>query len=145
VDINTTSQPVEEIRAEIAGCIDAAYNLSLTIDGEAIAAKQLSQLRVRSVPFAVVYPDQGVPTIPPIPPDIYSPAVSDGYYVMLKSMTVGHHTLHFTGASPGCNYAPTGFDLGPWSVDVTYNLTIKPVSLLEGHEFDKEHNFKPGR
>jgi hypothetical protein len=133
-DINTnpppTAQPVRELRAEIAGCIDHAYNLSVEIDGVVIPAKELlDHARVRSTPFAVVLPPAGLPTIPPTPPGIYSPAVSDGYYVMLRPLSVGTHTLHFTGVSPGCTYSQTGFVAPGVSVDVTYNLTIEPVLL----------------
>ena len=129
VDINTAAQPVNELRAEIAGCMDAAYNLSLEVDGQAIPARELMRSRVLSVPFVTVLPANGVPTIPPTPAGIYSPSVDDGYYVMLKPLPVGPHTLHFTGASPGCDYPPTGFHSPAISVDVTYQLTIVPVSL----------------
>jgi hypothetical protein len=127
VDINITTQPVSELRAEIAGCLDAATNISLTVDGEDIPIGARS--RVLSVPFAAVIPPDGVPTNPPVPAAIYSPAVDDGYYVMLRPLSVGPHTLHFTGASPGCDYSPTNFHVDPISVDVTYHLTIEPVSL----------------
>jgi hypothetical protein len=129
VDINTAAQPVAELRAEIAGCLDAATNISLMVDGQVIPSRELMRSRVRSVPFAVVFPADGLPTNPPVPAAIYSPAVDDGYYVMLRPLPVGTHTLHFTGASPGCDYPPTGFHVDPWSVDVTYQLTIVPVSL----------------
>jgi len=129
VDINTTNQPVSELRAEIAGCLDAATDITLEVDGQVVSSKTLSQSRVRSIPFAAVLPANGVPTIPPAPAGIYSPAVDDGYYVMLKPLAVGQHTLHFTGAHPGCSYEPTGFSLDPFSLDVTYQLTIVPVSL----------------
>lgn len=128
-DVNTTNQPVSELRAEIAGCMDAATNLSLVLDGQVIPARTLKQSRVRSVPFALTYPDQGLPGDPPIPADIYSPVVDDGYYVMLKPLSVGHHTLHFTGKTPGCDYPPTNFHADGFSEDVTYDLTVKPVSL----------------
>jgi hypothetical protein len=129
VDINGTTQPVKELRAEIAGCLDAATNISLVVDGQAIPSKELMRSRVRSVPFAAVIPPEGVPTDPPLAAGIYSPAIDDGYYVMLKPLPVGTHILHFTGASPGCDYPPTGLHVDPFSVDVTYQLTIMPVSL----------------
>ena len=56
-------------------------------------------------------------------PGTYSPAIDDGFYVMLRPLGIGTHTLHFEGASAGCSLS------GPFSVDVTYNLTIVPVSL----------------
>ena len=54
----------------------------------------------------------------------YSPAIDDGFYVMLKPLSVGTHALHFKGASSGCPLIG-----GPFGVDVTYNLTVVPVSL----------------
>ena len=112
---------------EIAGCLDAATDLSLVVDGQPMPPKLRSG--IRSIPFAAVLPPDGVPTDPPTPPGIYSPAVDDGYYVMLHPLPVGTHTLRFTGASPGCDYPPTQFHLEPFSVDVTYQLTVVPVSL----------------
>jgi hypothetical protein len=129
VDINTAAQPAKELRAEIDGCIDDAYNLSVTLDGVSIAAKDLAKGRVKSSVFSVVFPASGLPTIPPVPAGIYSPAVDDGYYVMLKPLSEGPHTLRITGASPGCSYTLTNFSAPGNSVDVTYNLTIAPVSL----------------
>jgi hypothetical protein len=126
VDINATNQTPKELRAEIGPCMDAAFNLSVTVDGEPIkkSSKLEEKFRVRSAVFEVTVPEGGL-----IPAGIYSPAVDDGFYVMLKPLAVGAHTLHFTGSSPGCDYAPTGFHVDPFSVDVTYHLTITPVSL----------------
>jgi hypothetical protein len=128
-DVNTAAQPVRELRAEIAGCMDAATGLSLVVDGQAIPFRQLRESRVRSVPFVAVFPPNGIPSIPPAPPGVYSPSVDDGFYVMLKPLSLGYHTLHFTGATPGCNYPPTSFHVDPFDQDITYNLTIVPVSL----------------
>ena len=129
VDINVTNQPAAELRGEIAGCLDAANSLSLAVDGQVISSKDLSRLRVRSVPFVAVLPAGGVPTIPPTPAGIYSPAVDDGYYAMLRPLSVGQHTVHFTGATPGCDYAPTNFHIDGWNLDVTYNLTVVPATI----------------
>lgn len=128
-DVNTTTQPVTELRAEIAECMNAATNLSLVVDGHAIPTMDLRQSRVRSVPFVAVFPPDGIPSDPPALPGVYSPSVDDGFYVMLKPLSLGHHTLHFTGATPGCNYSPTGFHADPFDQDITYELNIVPVSL----------------
>jgi hypothetical protein len=129
VDINVASQSVRELRAEVAGCLDAVTTLSLRVDGEALPSRLLWRSRVRSIPFAAVIPPEGVPTMPPLPAAIYSPAVDDGYYVMLKPLPVGTHTLSFIASSRGCDYVPTGFNVDPWSVDVIYQLTVVPVAL----------------
>ena len=39
-------------------------------------------------------------------------AVADGYYLMLKPLSPGVHTLHFVGTIPG------------FSLDITYHLRI---------------------
>ncbi len=92
VDINTTAQPVNGLRSEIAGCLNAATHLSLQVDDYPLPARDLLQSRVRSIPFAAVLPANEAPTGPPAPAGIYSPAINDGYYVMLEPLSVGAHT-----------------------------------------------------
>lgn len=43
-----------------------------------------------------------------------SKAVADGFYLMLAPLSVGEHTIKFTGSVPG------------FTLDITYNLTIAP-------------------
>jgi hypothetical protein len=130
-DVNVTDQSVEELRAEIVECMDNAYDLSLVIDGEAVPLEVLQRSRVKSVPFEIVYPAEGIPTDPPIPAAIYGPGVDDGFYVMVKPLPVGEHTISFTGATPGCEYPPTGLVVGPYSIDVTYHITVEEPAVLE--------------
>ncbi|SEK07348.1 hypothetical protein [Paraburkholderia diazotrophica] len=48
---------------------------------------------------------------------VYSPAVADGYYILLASLPPGPHTIKFGG---------TAFIVGtPFSQDITYNLFVK--------------------
>jgi hypothetical protein len=68
-DVNTAAQPVSELRAEIAGCMDAATGLTLVVDDQVIPSRQLLQSRVRSVPFVAVFPPNGVPSIPLLLPE----------------------------------------------------------------------------
>ena len=51
------------------------------------------------------------------PPGASSLALTQGYYLMLAPLSVGPHTLHFTGTFG----EPFNFTL-----DVTYNLTVAP-------------------
>jgi hypothetical protein len=110
---------VEELRSMAAPTIDAATNLSMTVDG--IAVKNVR--RVKSEVFVVALPENNVFVAPcaplPVPAGIYSPAVDDGFYVLLKPLPLGHHTLHFQAESPA----------GVIVEDVTYNLTVVPVLL----------------
>ena len=122
-DINVTTQTAEELRAEIAPCLDlgAVTTLSVEVDGEPIEKlqKKPEKFRVRSVVFDITVPADGF-----LDPGTYSPVVDDGFYVMLKPLDVGEHTLHIIGATQGCPISG-----GPFAVDVTYNLTIVPVTL----------------
>jgi hypothetical protein len=79
----------------------------------------------RSIVYAVALPENNVFDAPciaaglgDVPGGIYSPTVDDGVYVKLDPLEVGDHTLHFSAEGPD------GF-----SQDVTYNLTVVPVSL----------------
>jgi hypothetical protein len=51
-----------------------------------------------------------------VAPGTYFPSVDDGYYVMIKPLAPGSHTLHFHGT-----VAAFGFAL-----DITYHLTVTP-------------------
>ena len=57
-DINVTTQAAEELRAEIAGFIDNATDLSVEVDGEPIEKLQEKpgKFRVKSVVFDVTLP-----------------------------------------------------------------------------------------
>jgi hypothetical protein len=116
----TGALSVKELRSMAAPTIDGAINLSVTVDG--IAIKKLR--RVKSEVFEVALPEENVfdslcggPGS--VPTGIYSPAVDDGFYVLLKPLRLGHHTLHFHAESPSAGF----------TLDVTYNLTVVPVLL----------------
>jgi hypothetical protein len=51
-----------------------------------------------------------------VPPGIYSPAVDDGFYVLLDKLAAGSHTLQFLVEDPGPGQ------------NVTYHLTVVAVS-----------------
>jgi hypothetical protein len=52
----------------------------------------------------------------PVPARTVTPAVGDGVYVMLKPLSPGLHTIHFSG-----DFGPGNFGL-----DVTYHITVVP-------------------
>jgi hypothetical protein len=112
---------VRKLISLITPSIDAAQNLSVTVDGKPLHKKQLQ--RVLSVPFPTAIPADNVfgsdacGTGVPLPAGIYSPSMDDGYYVLLPALKVGPHTLQFHAES------------GAFLQDVTYNLTVVPVSL----------------
>jgi hypothetical protein len=111
---------VSQLRALSADFINGATNLSVTVDGKAIKNLQ----RVRSEVFAVALPVDNVFNSPcggpgSVPAGIYSPAVDDGFYVLLDPLSVGNHALHFHAENPMQNFIQ----------DVTYNLTVVKVLL----------------
>jgi hypothetical protein len=64
----------------------------------------------------------------PAPPGATSPAVSDGYFLMLKPFPPGKHTIHFGGTADLTSIG------GPVFIqDITYHLTVKDG---EGDEDD---------
>lgn len=109
---------VKDLRALAAPFIDQAANLSVTVDGAPI--KNLR--RVKSVTFDVALPENNVFVAPcggDSPGGIYSPAVDDGFYVLLNPLSAGAHALHFHAESPR----------GTVVQEVTYNITVVPVEL----------------
>jgi hypothetical protein len=110
---------VKKLISLIKPSIDAAQNLSVTVDGRALDKKKLQ--RVLSLPFPTWFPADNVfgPACSgqPLPAGIYSPSMDDGYYVLLPPLKVGPHTLQFHAES------------GTFSQTVTYDLTVVPVSL----------------
>ena len=124
VNINTPgvcgeeSKSVEELRNLSAEFIDGAINLSLRVDGVAVKGFR----RVKSKVFFVALPEDNVfdrPCAPlPVPAGIYSPAVDDGFYVLIDRLPAGAHTLRFHAENPSARFAQ----------DVVYNLTVVSVS-----------------
>jgi hypothetical protein len=104
--------------------IDSAHDLSVTVDKKALDPKQIQH--VLSVPFPTWFPADNVfgPVVckgQPLPAGIYSPSMDDGYYVLLPPLKLGSHTLKFRGEY--------GSGTGSVLEDVTYDLTVVPVSL----------------
>ena len=114
------SLSVEQLRAASAGFVDGATDLLVELDG--VPIKNLR--RVQSKVFAVALPEDNVfdapcsGTVPAgVPAGIYSPAVDDGFYVLLDKLSAGNHTLHFHAENSSQGFRQ----------DVTYTLTVVPV------------------
>ena len=112
--------PVEDLRAVSAAFIDGAANLSVEVDGEPTGNLH----RVQSKVFEVALPEDNVfddpcATLGGVPAGIYSPAIDDGFYVRLKPLGVGNHTVHIHAENPSAGF----------TLDVTYSLTVVPVLL----------------
>jgi hypothetical protein len=116
---------VKQLIANIKPEIDSTRNLSVMLDEKFLGKREIQ--RVVSIPFASVFPADNVfgpnacDTGIPLPAGIYSPSMDEGYYVLLPPLKVGQHTLHF--------HAESGTQAEPFVQDVTYNLTVEPISL----------------
>ena len=97
-----------ELRACARGFADQFTDLSLTIDGVAVA--DLQRFRVHSQVFQFTAAEGNVFGIPAGT----TRSVADGYWALIRPLPPGTHTVSFGGAFP-----PGGF-----STLVTYTLTV---------------------
>ncbi len=117
--------------AELRECAkffqDHAIDLEGTIDG--VPLQNLESYRVQSPLFTYgPLPDNNVLQffgIPGADEGATSPSVADGVYLLLAPLSVGNHTLHFSGGQSFSKAAGDPFDF-EFELDVTYNLTVAP-------------------
>jgi hypothetical protein len=114
-----TGTTVTELRDYIQPFIKGIHSVSVTLDDQDI--KKTLLRFVIADPFEVALPPDNVFGCPV---DIYSPAIDEGYYASIPPLSPGAHTLHFHSESDS---GPNFF--GHVEQDVTYNLTVVPVSL----------------
>jgi hypothetical protein len=93
VDVNTGSQTAAELFAEIAPIEDGAHHLYARVDGVALKFSK-DRVRAKSPAFQVRLPKDNLFDLPR---GTYSPAVADGYYLMLAPLSRGPHTVAFGG------------------------------------------------
>jgi hypothetical protein len=93
-------------------------NVSLFLEIDGVRMTKLKSYRVTSREFTLTYPESNVISVlagTEVAPGTYTPQVSDGYWIMLKPLPPGEHTIHYKGSITNGG-----------SVDVTYNLTVAP-------------------
>jgi hypothetical protein len=117
-----------ELRAVAEWYINHTTNLTCVIDGRPV--HNLQNYRVESPLFQYgPLPDNNIPQnngFPDLGEGTISNAVSDGVWLMLEPLPVGHHTIHFTGDFV-FTAAEIGSDIGyTLKLDITYNLTVMP-------------------
>jgi hypothetical protein len=118
---------LDALRAEAKFAMDNPASLQLSLDG--VPLSDLTSYRVQSPVFSFLLTTGNVISfllaafsLPgsqppgPQPPGTYTPAVSDGYWVMFTPLSPGKHTIRFEGVQAG------GFAAG----DTTYHLTVVP-------------------
>jgi hypothetical protein len=86
--------------------------LKAKIDGKSV--KNLNGQRVTSPEFTLTIRDGGVFGIPS---GTHAPQVADGYWLMLRPLSPGSHTIQFKGEHLAGVFAGT-------VIEVTYNLTV---------------------
>ena len=106
--------------AEMRACIEYWTNqdgeLYAFLDGAPLVTNK-EKMRVRSVEYAVTMPDDNLLNAigeGPFAGGTYSPAVDDGYYVMLSPLPAGVHTLRILSKANG-----------QITQDIQYTLTVK--------------------
>ena len=111
---------VRELRDAITSLLDLATNLLAELDGVPIRSVEL--LRFTSPLFSLTLPQNSLIQAQGNPvgvPGTYFPAADEGFYVMLKPLPVGEHTLRIHGEVPSFDFV----------LDVTYHLTVVPLRL----------------
>jgi hypothetical protein len=119
----TGATTVEGLRAEAAYFADQVISLYVTLDGQPL--QDLTAYRTTSPVFSYTLPAEdnllqffGYDVIGTV-----SPAVGDGYYLLLNPLPPGEHTLSFGGTTHtlDANGNPAVF-----SLDITYHITVRP-------------------
>jgi len=117
---NLPPQTVEQLRDIAKNFVIPPANLHTSIDGHSLT--NLESYRAISPVFSYTLPPSpdnvidavfGVSLPGPCWPSLtVTPAVADGFYIMLTPLTAGSHSINFGGSGPGI------------TLDVTYNLTV---------------------
>lgn len=105
-------------------------HLHASIDGQAV--QNLFSYRAKSDPFCYTLPAaDNIYQFFGAPPEWLTPyacatgfcvcpTVADGYWLLLKPLPVGQHTINFGGGTPN------------FSLDITYNITVVPRNQYQG-------------
>lgn len=105
-------------RAIVNSFVDHAVDLACTIDGEPM--ENLDAYRTDSPQFSFVVPALNRRNLPA---GTEVTGVTDGYWVLVRPMSVGDHTIRLQGKFDLREVPGFGFIL---SVDTTYNITVVP-------------------
>jgi hypothetical protein len=100
-----TTFTVKELRGLAKTVMDDATDLVATLDGVSLRTKSF---RFTSPVFFMTMPADNLAKAvgcTDVTGGTYGPAVGDGYYIMLRPLSPGHHTLEFSGALPSFGFA----------------------------------------
>jgi hypothetical protein len=107
---------IAQLRQFPESAMDGAAKLSVVVDRHSISNVQ-RDFRVQSPTFEFTLPADNLLTAigeGPFVAGVYSPAVDDGYYVMLQPLPLGDHKIRFQGSVPAFGF----------SLDITYHITV---------------------
>ena len=132
VDSGFHGDTAAEQRDCAKGWSDHIVNVVCTIDNEAV--ENIGDFRIVSPQFHFTAPtpwlfgDTGGP----------GTSVVDGYYVMVRPLSRGTHTIHYTGAFH-FTLAADGFD-ADLPADMTYHVTVKGGKRSDDGEDGKDRD-----
>jgi len=125
-------QPIPEKQLEEAlrqcavDIIDGVNLLEFSIDDRDIT--NFEKFRVQSPLFTVTLRDDNPFDIVNDFPGIPQRAISDGYYVLVKGLESGEHTIEFQGGVEDI-----------FETQVTYHLTIEPTNNNDNNYYDNSY------
>lgn len=124
---NYIAQPglgLEGLKAVAAEFVEGATALYATVNGQPIVS-DLGPYRAKFSPFSYKIPDDNLYNLwfgIDMPEQTIEPAVTDGYWLMLRPLPPGTYIVKFGGIS---NYMGASF-----AVDITYKITVVQRPLV---------------
>jgi hypothetical protein len=97
----------EELREILDFFFGLGYTIECTIDG--VALTDLDDYRAQTGLFSASVPENGL-----FPEGDYDICIADGFWIMLRPLPAGEHTIHFAGT----------LDVIGLEVDVLYHITV---------------------
>ncbi len=113
-DCCESGQTVDDMRKNVTYQIDNVTSMDFKLDG--VSMQNLFSYRAPSPRiFDLILPDGNIFGVPP---GVYGPTVSDGYYLMLAPLHKGQHTIDFAGSiSPNAPF-------GSLELNVKYTINV---------------------
>lgn len=103
---------------------DRSAPISCTVDG--VPINNLADYRAESPVFDFIFNDE-LADLFGLPSGLKSPAVADGYWLMLAPLPIGEHTIEFHGVADISTANGDPFDIY-FTVDIIYHLNVVPGS-----------------
>jgi hypothetical protein len=116
-DIPSPPGNIQQEQAIAKQIADATIVSSLraSVDNKQLSTSDIH--RAQSVPFSFIAPQNEILG----DPQGFGTGVTDGYWVILNPLSVGQHTIHFSGQAR----AIPALGFPPFSLDVTYHISVR--------------------